>query len=62
MGLTLYAMASMNFYDQEYFESVFYSYLDIDATPQIDQLAFISQSCAILRRSEYTQSILQWFI
>ena len=42
MCLSLYSMASMNFYDQEYFESVFFGYLDQEATPHIDQLSFIS--------------------
>ena len=61
MCLSLYSLASMNFYDQEYFESVFFGYLDQSATPHIDQLSFIAQSCAILRRAEYTETLVQWF-
>jgi hypothetical protein len=62
MCLSLYAMASMNYYEQEYFESVFFAFLDTDATPQVDQLAYIAQACATLRRSEYTSQLLQWFV
>ena len=36
MCLSLYSMASMNFYSQEYFESVFFAYLDQEATPHVD--------------------------
>jgi hypothetical protein len=50
----MYSMASMNYYNQEYFESVFESYIKTNGTPHMDQLSFIAQSCAILRRSEYT--------
>lgn len=62
MCLSLYSMASMNFYSQEYFESVFFAYLDQEATPHVDQLAYIAQSCAILRRSEYTETLVKWFM
>ena len=62
MCLSLYALSSMNFYDQEYFEKAFLSYLDQKATPQIDQLSFLAQSCAILRRSEYTPNLVDWLI
>lgn len=62
MSISLYSMASMDFYDQEYFESCILGYLKQKVTPQIDQLAFVAQACAILRRSEYTQVLEDWLV
>jgi hypothetical protein len=51
----------MDFYHQVYFESVFNSYIESDAVPHITQLSQMAQACAILRRSEYTSTLCEWF-
>lgn len=85
MCLTLYAMASVGYYNQEFFESAFLSFtkptaeqlafanarpddtlLDLadlaaeGQVPHIDQLAYLSQSAAILRRPEFTPMLIKW--
>ena len=59
--LGLYSLASMDFYHQEYFDQVFISLQEQDVAPHIDQIATIAQSVAILRRSEYTNQLVDWF-
>ena len=61
MCLSLFAMASMDFFDQEYFDSIMLNFIETKHVPHIDQLCFLIQACAILRRSEYTKTLLQWF-
>lgn len=53
-------MASLNFYDQDYFEAAFLNYLDQGAVPDIDQLSYIAQSCAILRKGQYSDVLVAW--
>lgn len=62
MGLGLYSLASMDFYDQEYFESVFTSHLNQETKPDLSSLAKITQACATLRRSEYTNVLASWLV
>ncbi len=54
MCLSLFAMASLDYYDYEYFENVLMTFIDSNLTPQVEQLSFLTQAAAILRRSEYT--------
>ena len=61
MCLSLFAMASLDFYDKEYFETVMLSFIDSKQVPHIDQLCFLTQASAILRRSEYTKTLIAWF-
>jgi hypothetical protein len=42
MGLGLYALSSLNFYSQDYFESAFLSYLDNDEKPDLNTLALLA--------------------
>ena len=58
MAISIYSLASIGFHDQEYFESIFMSFLDSNASPHLDQLAMLAQGSAILRRSEYTPALI----
>lgn len=61
LALTLYSLASVNFYDREYFESAFKLFTDSDSIPSIKDLGYIVQACAILRRNEYNDFLSRWF-
>ena len=62
MALSLYAMASLDFYHKDYFESVFSSHFGTDIIPTITELAMIAQAVAILRRSEFTPTLVDWLV
>jgi hypothetical protein len=61
MSLGMYALSSLDYYDPEYFESIFLSCIESDQTPDISQLSMMTQACATLRRSEYTSTLAKWF-
>lgn len=52
----------MNYYDQEYFESIFTSFIEHGVVPPIGDTALITQAMATLRRAEYTSYLLDWFV
>lgn len=60
MSIGLYSMASLDYYDQEYFESVFVAHFNTDTIPTMPSLAMIAQSLATLRRSEFTSVVVDW--
>lgn len=62
MALGVYSMASLNYYDQEYYESIFTSFIDQGIVPPIRDIAMITQAMATLRRAEYTSNLIDWFV
>lgn len=58
-ALTLYSMAAVGFYDQEFYEAVMLQFKDKPKT--LNDLGYLAQSCAIGRLHQYTVIFIDLF-
>ena len=61
LAVTLFAQSTINLHDQELFEQTFLHFKDSGSTPRIDELGYLAQAAATLRRAEYTAFLIKWF-
>lgn len=60
LALTLYANASVGFYDAQFVHNAFEQFSLHDQIPDIQTIGYFAQSLALLRRNEYTNKIAYW--
>ena len=60
MALTLYANASVGFYDSELVTEGFNQFKASGKVPSLQNLGYFAQAMALLRRDEHTAQILDW--
>lgn len=59
-ALTLYSCASVGFYDKEFFDNAVNMFQESGETPSIQNLGYIIQSMALLRKNEHVPRLVKW--
>jgi hypothetical protein len=60
LALQLYAQASIDLHNPEFFEAALIQFKQPGMEPNIKELGYLAQASAILRRSEYTALLIKW--
>lgn len=59
-ALSLYACASVGFYEQEFFDTAIASFESTGELPSIKNLGYIIQAMALLRKNEHVGKLTNW--
>jgi len=61
LSLQLFAHATMDLHNTAFFETAFTNLKETGTIPKIEDLGYLAQAAAILKRPEYTALLIKWF-